>query len=108
MEQLGLPRPIDLPFRYAFDLSHGPQAGLLNASLALPIYSDPYFDQDFRNRSEDMDWFQAAQREHGPIPSTLPARSAQLQPKLDAIAELDAQRARSLAHRSTSPTSAPG
>ena len=45
------------PLRYAFDLSTSLKLGGFSASLALPLYSDPYIDQDFRNRSEDMDWF---------------------------------------------------
>jgi lipopolysaccharide assembly outer membrane protein LptD (OstA) len=46
-----------LPLRYGFNFSTSYSAGGLTANLSLPIYSDPYFQQDFANRSEDMDWF---------------------------------------------------
>jgi hypothetical protein len=42
--------------RYGLDLTASLRSGGLTATLALPLYSDPYFDQDFRNRTEDMDW----------------------------------------------------
>lgn len=47
---------ISLPFRYGLDLSASLQLGDFSASLALPLYSDMYYDGDFRDRSEDMDW----------------------------------------------------
>lgn len=47
---------ISLPFRYGLDLSTTLQLGDFSASLALPLYSDMYYDGDFRDRSEDMDW----------------------------------------------------
>ncbi len=47
---------VSLPFRYGLDLSTTLQLGDFSASLALPIYSDMYYDGDFRDRSEDMDW----------------------------------------------------
>jgi hypothetical protein len=48
---------LNLPFRYGFNLSTSYASGGFNASLALPLYSDPFYEQDFTNRSEDMDWF---------------------------------------------------
>lgn len=44
------------PFRYALSFSSGFKAGPLSATIALPFYSDPYFEEDFLDRSEDMDW----------------------------------------------------
>jgi len=45
-----------LPFRYGLDLSASLRSGGLSASLGLPVYSDPFFERDFRYRSEDMEW----------------------------------------------------
>ncbi len=46
---------VEMPFRYgakaAFSMSKP-----FSLSLSLPIYSDPYFDDDFSERSETMDW----------------------------------------------------
>ena len=70
-----------LPFRYAFDLSTSMRKGGVTASLSLPLYSDPYFDQDFRNRSEDMDWFKLLGT--GTDTSTVPSLRTQLAPRLD-------------------------
>ncbi|MDE7392141.1 MAG: hypothetical protein K2M90_06765, partial [Treponemataceae bacterium] len=46
---------ISLPFRYAFSLKMT-VARPLSLTLSLPMYSDPYFDYDFGNRAETMDW----------------------------------------------------
>lgn len=48
----GLP----LPFRYSLSMDTRVVLGPLTASVLLPLASDPFFDQDFRNRSEDMNW----------------------------------------------------
>jgi len=49
---LGLP----LPFRYSGNLQFG-LAKPFKITLALPIYSDPYFSNDYLNsRQESMDW----------------------------------------------------
>jgi hypothetical protein len=48
---------LSLPFRYGFNFSTTFTGGGLTTNLALPIYSDPYYAQDFTDRSEDMDWF---------------------------------------------------
>jgi hypothetical protein len=48
---------ISMPVRYGLDLSTTYSSGGLTANIALPLYSDPYFEQDFTNRAEDMDWF---------------------------------------------------
>jgi hypothetical protein len=47
---------LDLPFRYGLDFSTGLKLGPVTASIALPFFSDPYFEEDFRWRSENMDW----------------------------------------------------
>ncbi len=45
-----------VPFRYRF-LSTGSLSGALGTlAWNAPFYSDPYIDQDFLDRSEDMDW----------------------------------------------------
>ena len=46
---------ISLPFRYASSLKLT-LARPFSLTLALPLYSDPYFDYDFNNRAETMDW----------------------------------------------------
>jgi lipopolysaccharide assembly outer membrane protein LptD (OstA) len=45
-----------IPFRYGLDFSTGLKLGPVSATIALPIFSDPYFEEDFRWRSENMDW----------------------------------------------------
>lgn len=50
-----------LPLRFAFNLSTTLKTGLGNISLALPLYSDRYFTDDFGDRSEDMDWIGIAE-----------------------------------------------
>jgi len=45
-----------LPFRYSLNLDTKLALGPLTAAVTLPLASDPFFDQDFRNRSEDMNW----------------------------------------------------
>lgn len=53
---------LDLPFRYRF-ASEGSLV-FPRASLAwkIPLYSDPFIDQDFLDRSENMDWFNLAKQ----------------------------------------------
>jgi len=74
---------LDLPFRYAFDFSTAMQLGGFTATLALPIYSDPYIDYDFRYRSEDMNWFKLLSSTTDD-PTLAPPILSQLYPKLDA------------------------
>lgn len=45
-----------LPFRFFLDFNMKLKLSPLSLSVALPIYSDPYFKSDFLTRSEDMDW----------------------------------------------------
>jgi hypothetical protein len=47
---------LGLPFRFGAELAGRAEFGAARLSFNLPLYSDPYFDQDFRKRSEDMDW----------------------------------------------------
>jgi len=47
---------MDLPFRYSLNLETSVALGPLTAAVTLPLVSDPYFDRDFKNRSEDMNW----------------------------------------------------
>ena len=72
-----------LPFRYALDFSTAMQLGGFSATLALPIYSDPYIDTDFRYRSEDMNWFKLLSSTTDD-PTLAPPILSQLYPKLDA------------------------
>ncbi len=45
-----------LPFRYAANLETKIQAGSFRLAVEFPFYSDPWFDSDFADRSESMDW----------------------------------------------------
>ena len=47
---------IKLPFRYAAFLKTTMQTKNFSLTAALPLYSDPYFDKDFADRKESMDW----------------------------------------------------
>lgn len=47
---------LKLPFRFSADFSMKFKYTPFTLSIALPVYSDPYFKSDFLNRSEDMDW----------------------------------------------------
>ncbi|MDD5790076.1 MAG: hypothetical protein PUE30_06100 [Spirochaetia bacterium] len=44
-----------LPFRYQLNLNLAVSSPF-SLSLSMPLYSDPYFDYDFNNRAETMDW----------------------------------------------------
>lgn len=58
-----------IPFRYKANLKLSGSVPL-NYSLSLPIYSDPYFDYDFNDRSETMDWFSYLLNNPNQDPST--------------------------------------
>ncbi|MCX7025015.1 MAG: hypothetical protein NT080_10385, partial [Spirochaetes bacterium] len=49
---LGFP----FPLRYAFDCSTRIALAKLNLTVKVAFFSDPFWDIDFQNRSEDMDW----------------------------------------------------
>ncbi len=46
---------LKLPFRYGANLKFT-LSKPFNLSLSLPVYSDPYFYNDFKNREESMEW----------------------------------------------------
>ena len=46
---------LQLPFRYGADLELTLK-NPLTLNISMPIYSDPYFKDDFEDRSEYMDW----------------------------------------------------
>ncbi len=48
---------VSLPFRFRSDLSLKINQASLSLDIALPLISDPYFKQDFLDRSEDLNWF---------------------------------------------------
>ncbi len=51
---------VRLPFRFGGELKSNfilpVGQSRLSATIALPAFSDPYFEQDFRGRVEDMEW----------------------------------------------------
>lgn len=47
----------NLPLRFAFDSTLRFQGSGASLSLRIPLASDPWMNRDFRDRSEDMDWF---------------------------------------------------
>ncbi len=47
------------PFRYQANLAFT-IAKPFSLTVSLPVYSDPYFDYDFNNRAETMDWIDYA------------------------------------------------
>ncbi len=75
----------DLPFRYGFDLQAAFRAGSLSVSLAAPLYSDPSFERDFRDRSEDMEWLKlsTATSTTSGVSSTAPGKRMSLLQRLD-------------------------
>ncbi len=46
-----------IPFRYRFDFSLSMDKAPFNVTVKLPFISDPYFKQDFMDRSENLNWF---------------------------------------------------
>jgi len=46
---------LEMPFRYSGNLSFTISKPV-RITLSMPVYSDPYFQNDFHNRSESMDW----------------------------------------------------
>ncbi len=47
---------LNLPFRYSAGLS-AEISSPFTLKVSLPLYSDPFFNDDFASRDEDMDWF---------------------------------------------------
>ncbi|MEI6387841.1 MAG: hypothetical protein WCQ50_14505, partial [Spirochaetota bacterium] len=55
---LGIP----LPLRYGLSLTTSLSFNPMTLSLEVPAYSDPFFEQDFRDRGEDQDWLGLSQQ----------------------------------------------
>lgn len=53
----------ELPFRFGWELSSSLSAGPVKLSFSLPFYSDAYYNVDFRDRSEHMNWLQFLDQE---------------------------------------------
>jgi hypothetical protein len=53
---------LDVPFRYRFTGSSRINSEYGNFTLLLPYYSDPFIDNDFLKRSEEMDWINMIQQ----------------------------------------------
>jgi hypothetical protein len=47
---------VELPFRFGWEFSTGIEAGPVKVSVSVPFYSDSYFNRDFKDRTEDMNW----------------------------------------------------
>lgn len=47
-----------IPFRYRFKTTGALQSPFFSFNWEFPLYSDPYVDRDFLNRTESMDWLQ--------------------------------------------------
>ncbi len=66
---------VSLPLRFGLNMSGSFTMGAVKANLALPLFSDPFFEQDFRNRSEDMEWLKLIAPSPEPL-STVVKRTA--------------------------------
>jgi len=53
----------DVPFRFGWELSSNLTIGPLKVSFSSPFYSDSYFNRDFKDRSENMNWLQFLDQE---------------------------------------------
>lgn len=71
---------LELPWRYGFELSGRLALGPLTLNLTLPLFSDPFFQQDFLDRSEDMDWLRFLKQEDNPSP---PAKRTSFVDRID-------------------------
>jgi lipopolysaccharide assembly outer membrane protein LptD (OstA) len=49
---------IEIPFRYRFKTSPSLSGKYGSVSFSIPMYSDPFIDNDVLNRSESMDWME--------------------------------------------------
>ena len=45
-----------IPFRYGINFETDIKIDNFSLAIALPFYSDPWFNSDFNNRNESMDW----------------------------------------------------
>jgi hypothetical protein len=48
---------LEVPFRFRLQTNGSLSGTYGSLNWSLPLYSDPYVDKDFLNRSEEMDWF---------------------------------------------------
>ncbi len=46
----------DLPFRFHGDLNVSASGSIASLNVSLPLYSDPFFESDFLNRQESLNW----------------------------------------------------
>jgi hypothetical protein len=65
-----------LPFRFGASLSTTLKAGPLGLAISLPFYSDEYWDIDFNDRSEDMEWLKLSDSSTSTTSSSVSTRSA--------------------------------
>ncbi|MBO7486307.1 MAG: LPS-assembly protein LptD [Spirochaetaceae bacterium] len=47
---------ITMPFRYYANVAFETNTSPFRFAVSLPVYSDPYFNSDFMNRKEDINW----------------------------------------------------
>ncbi|TFG84207.1 MAG: LPS-assembly protein LptD, partial [Spirochaetales bacterium] len=71
----------ELPLRFGIEFVTRLTLGPLGLSLSTPFYGDPYFDQDFRNRSEDMAWLKFLSQDE---PVTPPGKRSSFVDRIDA------------------------
>lgn len=71
----------DLPLRFGLELTARTTLGPVGLSFSLPFYTDPYFDVDFKARSEDMDWLDFLGSDDGS--EAAPARRGSFVDRLD-------------------------
>lgn len=53
----------DVPFRFGFELASSVGLGPVKMSFSIPFYSDAYYNIDFKDRSENMNWLQFLDQE---------------------------------------------
>ncbi|HOX91535.1 MAG TPA: hypothetical protein PLC54_01335, partial [Spirochaetales bacterium] len=70
-----------LPIRYALELSARLKVGPVAFGFSLPLYSDPFFDQDFRDRSEDMAWLKFLKQDKAD--SAAPSKKSSFSDRID-------------------------
>ncbi len=47
-----------LPFRFGWELASSVDLGPVKMSFSVPYYSDSYYNRDFRDRTENMNWLE--------------------------------------------------
>ncbi len=76
---------VTVPFRFSFNLASRFAVGPVSVSFALPFAGDPWFDRDFKQRSEDMEWLQFMKKKET---GTVPAKIASFTDKVDISASI--------------------